>query len=120
MPRHAYAEYQPYGLRTVSSDDCAIRFASAAERDAFVEDENHRAHDRNHRRVAQAVTRDEARRVYRVETITDACTLGNLASLDNDLGGCSPDDILDHGYRTAVAYRRHEVAQCWCCSDLRR
>lgn len=113
MPRTAYAEYQPNGLRTVSCTDCAIRFASAAERDAFVDAANRRAHARACRNVAQAVTRDEARRVYRVEDITDAAMRDNVDELDN-MG-----DAYVYGARTAVAYRRHEVSRCWCCSDLR-
>lgn len=112
MERHAYAEYQPYGLRTVSSDDCAICFASTDERDLFVVEANRRGRDRVGRNVAQAVTRDEARRVYRVEDITDACTRDNIDQLDNRGDSCT------YGDRTAVAYRRYEVNQCWSCSDL--
>ena len=67
--RAAYAEYAPYGLRTLCwTCDCVVKFASAAERDEWVADANDCT---NHvEGVARAITLAEARETYRVQDIT--------------------------------------------------
>lgn len=62
--RAAYAEHCPYGLRSISGGDRVIRFATAAERDAWVDRAN--AGSDVVEGVAAAITLAEARKTYRM------------------------------------------------------
>lgn len=63
MSRHYYAEYAPYGIRTKSEADRAIRFDTREERDAWVAEDP--APEENATR--QAITAAQARRMKPAE-----------------------------------------------------
>lgn len=68
--RRYYAEYCPYGLNSLSSDDRLMVFETAEERDEMVERLNSIHYERIEG-VAHCVTRKEAAKRYRVQ---DLCT----------------------------------------------
>lgn len=61
-----YAEFCPYGLRTISEGDRVMRFLTRAERDEMVERIN-TAHWESIEGVCAPITRKEAARSYRVQ-----------------------------------------------------
>lgn len=63
---HWYVEWCPYGTRTISSIDTCVRFDSQAERDHWVDVIN-RSMAEYVDGIARAMTRDEARKNYRLE-----------------------------------------------------
>lgn len=61
-----YAEFCPYGLRTISEGDRVMRFLTRAERDEMVERIN-TAHWEPVEGVCAPITRKEAARSYRLQ-----------------------------------------------------
>lgn len=70
--RAAYAEYCPYGLRTLSRDgDRVIKFATVADRDEWVAAAN--AGSDCVEGVAAPITYAEAAKTYRMQDIERCC-----------------------------------------------